>query len=161
MSTSLTVVVDAPAGRQKQPGGQSLDVLPHVVQGLDALAEQIGLPPFSTFVRDDPALFAEMAEDLDEETRDRFASRLQAQKEWHEPSAALATIEGLLAYLRKTDTSKLPADFREAESDFAVLAVLQEEGHSLGEAVCKDLACCAEQLQEALRNKSRFHFDIS
>jgi hypothetical protein len=43
MSTSLTVVVEKPRGRKKQPEGQSLYVLPHVVHGLDALAAQSGL----------------------------------------------------------------------------------------------------------------------
>jgi hypothetical protein len=154
MSTSLTVVVE------KQPEGQSLYLLPHVVHGLDALAAQLGLAPFSSFVREDPELFAEIAEELDEETRARFAGQIQAQKDWHEPSAALATIEGLLAHLRKADARKLPADFHEAESAFAVRAVLQEEGHTLVEAVCKELQDCAEQLRQALKNSSRFHFDI-
>jgi len=83
MSTSLTVVVEKPRGRKKQPEGQSLYVLPHVVHGLDALAAQLDLAPFSSFVREDPELFAEMAEELDEETRARFASQIQAQKDWH------------------------------------------------------------------------------
>ena len=72
----------------------------------------------------------------------------------------MATIEGLLAHLRKADAKKLAADFREAESEFAVRAVLQEEGHTLVEAVCKELQDCAEQLRRALKNSSRFHFDI-
>ena len=109
------------------------------------------LAPFSSFVREDPELFAEMAEELDEETRARFASQIQAQKDWHEPSAALATIEGLLAHLRKADAKKLPADFHEAESEFAVRAVLQNEGQTLVEAVCKELQDCAEQLRQALK----------
>ena len=52
MSTSLTVVVEKPRGRKKQPEGQSLYVLPHVVHGLDALAAQLDLAPFSSFVRE-------------------------------------------------------------------------------------------------------------
>src|SRR5207244_12766546 len=48
-----------------------------------ALAAQLDLAPFSSFVREDPELFAEMAEELDEETRARFASQIQAQKDWH------------------------------------------------------------------------------
>src|SRR5438552_14206990 len=108
MSTSLTIVVEKPPGRKKQPEGQSLYVLPHGFSGLDALAAQSGLAPFSSFVREDAELFAEMAEELDEETRARFAQQIQAHQKWHEPSKALATVEGLLAYLRKADAKKLP-----------------------------------------------------
>ena len=133
-------------------------MLPHVFSGLDALAAQSGLAPFSSFVREDPELFAEMAEELDEETRARFAQQIQTQQEWHEPSKALVTVEGLLAYLRKADAKKLPADFAEAESAFAVQAILQEEGHTLVEAVCEELENCAEQLRQAVRNGRKVHF---
>jgi hypothetical protein len=158
MSTSLTIVVEKPPGRKEQPEGQSLYVLPHVVRGLDALAAQSGLAPFSSFVREDPELFAEMAEELDEETRARFAHQIQTQQDWHEPSKALATVEGLLAHLRQAAAKKLPADFREAESSFAVRAILQDEGHTLVEAVCRELENCAQQLRQAVRDGRRVHF---
>jgi hypothetical protein len=160
MSTSLTIVVEKPAGRKEQPEGQSLYVLPHVVRGLDALAAQSGLAPFTSFVREDPELFAEMAEELDEEARAGFAHQIQTQPDWHEPSRALATVEGLLACLRKADAKKLTADFREAESAFTVRAILQEEGLTLVEAACQELENCAEQLRQAVRDGRRFHFAI-
>ena len=51
--------------------------------------------------------------------------------------------------MRKADAKKLPADFHEAESEFAVRAVLQNEGQTLVEAVCKELQDCAEQLSSS------------
>jgi hypothetical protein len=158
MSTSLTVVVQTPPGKKKQPEGQSLYVLPHVMGGLDALAAQLGLSPVSSFVRDDPALFAEIADDLDEETRARLGRQVRAQKKWHKPDDALAAVEGLLAHLQNANAKKLPGDFREAESEFMVRAVLQ--GRSLVEVVCEELTDCAAQLRKAAKNGSTFRFDI-
>jgi hypothetical protein len=154
MSTFLTVVVE------KQPAGQPLAILPRVLDSLDALATRLGCALLSTFVREDPELFAELADHLDEETRARLAHRVAGQTEWHEPSAGLATVERLLEYVRKAEARELHSQFREAESDLVVKAVLQSDGKSLAEAVCEELENGAEELRRAAGNGSKFHFDI-
>ena len=160
MSTSLSVVLDNKRGSKEQEPEQELYILPHVLRVLDEFAAGRGWVQLGTFVRDDPALFAEIADDLDGEVRARMAKDIEGQPEWHDPSACLTTIQDLLAYLNNTSEGSLAIDFGEAQDDFAVKAILSEEGCTLTEAVCKDLEECARQLHQAEQSHRRFRFEI-
>src|SRR5438034_530140 len=98
MSMSLSVVQEKRQGSKKQEREQELYLLPRVLPSLDELATRQGWVSLGTFVREDPALFADIADDLDEETRATIAKNIEGQREWHDPSACLKTIEELLAY---------------------------------------------------------------
>jgi hypothetical protein len=154
MSTSLTVVVE------KQSAGQDLYLLPHVWGGLDGLATRLGLALPSSFQWEDPALLAEIADDLDEETREKLTRKIEGQQQWHNASAGLATVEGLLEHLRKADPEDLSTYFGEAEEELVVRAILQEEDRTLAEAVQKELEDCAKQLGNAVGKGRRFRFDM-
>jgi hypothetical protein len=157
---SLSVVLEKRHGSKKQETEQELYLLPRVLGSLDELATRRGWVPLGTFVREDPALFAEMADDLDEETRATIAKKIESQREWHEPSACLTTIEELLAYLKNTDAKKVALDFREAQDDLAVKSILQDEGCTLAEAVCKDLEDCVRRVRQAANSHCGFRFEI-
>jgi len=160
MSMSLSVVLEKRDGSKKQKTEQELYLLPRVLGRLDELATKRGWVPLGTFVREDPALFAEMADDLDEESRATIAKNIESQSEWHDPSSCLTTIEGLLAYLKKTDAKKLALDLGEAQDDLVVKSILQDEGCTLAEAVCKDLEDCVRQLGQAAKSHCGFRFEI-
>ena len=160
MSMSLSVVLEKRSGSKKQETEQELYLLPRVLSSLDELATRHGWVPLGTFVREDPALFAEIADDLDEESRATIAKNIESQPEWHDPSTCLTAIEELLAYLKKTDAKKLALDFREAEVDLAVKSILQDESGTLAEALCKDLEDCVRQLRQAAQSHCGFRFEI-
>ena len=154
MSTSLTVVVE------RRPAGEPLEILPRVLNGLDALAMQLGCLPLSTFVREDSDLFAEIADQLDEETRKQLAHRIEKQAEWHEASAGLAAVQRLLEFLRQADPEGLPSQFSAVESDLVVQAILADEGKTLVEALGEDLERCSKELKAAAQQGRKFHFAI-
>lgn len=156
MSTSLTVVVE----KQRPGRGQDLYMLPRVLDGLDALANQLGCTPLSTFVREDPDLFAELADQFDEETRERIGRKIENQADWHEPSAGLAALEKLLEFLQKADPEDLPSQFSEAESDFLIKGELVNQDKSLAEVIADELESCAKELRAAARKGRKFRFDI-
>jgi hypothetical protein len=154
------VVLDNKRGSKEQEPEQELYILPHVLRILDEFVSERGWVPVGTFVRDDPALFAEIADDLDEDARARIAKNIEGQPEWHDPSVCLTTIQELLAYLKNTSEGSLAVDFGEAQDEFAVKAILSEEGCTFTEAVCKDLEECARQLRKAEQSHRRFRFEI-
>jgi hypothetical protein len=154
MSTLLTVVVE------RQPAGEPLEILPRVLNGLDALAMQLGCPPLTSFVREDPDLFAEIADQFDEETRKQLAHRIEKQAEWHDASTGLAAVQRLLEFLRQADPQSLPSQFSEVGSDLVVQAILAEEGKALVEALGEDLERCSKELKAAAQQGRKFHFNI-
>jgi hypothetical protein len=160
MSMSLTVVLEKRRGSKEQERGQDLYLLPRVLGILDEFAARRGWVPLGSFVRDDAALFAEIADDMDEEARARIGKNIEAQPDWHDPATCVATINELSAYLQKTDENEPALDFGGVDDDYEVKAILADEGCTLTEAVCKDLEECARQLGQAVESHSRFRFEI-
>jgi hypothetical protein len=156
MSTSLTVVVE----KQRPGQGQDLYILPRVLDGLDSLAAQLGCTPLSTFVRDDPDLLAELADQLDEGTRERLAHKIENQPDWHQSSAGLAAVEKVLEFLQKAEPEDLPSQFSELDSDLVVKGQLLSEGKALAQAIGDELESCAKELRAAARKGRRFRFEI-
>jgi hypothetical protein len=101
MSVVMTIEVEGndPSVLEAMPAGYEAHELAQIIDDLDDIARQEGLPELSRFIQLDPNDLEEIANALEEDGLEVPDYQRPDPMAWHDPEDALTTIRGIMSHL--------------------------------------------------------------